>query len=84
MTWRMAALVGITVTVLIGVTVVSGFPPPLRPFAAELWRGQAEAQRAKAGSQTVSHGPSTPLLSASCAGVKGCAPKGIMSPTTAC
>jgi uncharacterized RmlC-like cupin family protein len=32
---------------------VSGFPRTLRPFAAELWRGQAEAQSTKAGSRTV-------------------------------
>jgi hypothetical protein len=36
----------------IGPYVVSGFPPPL-PATMELRRGQAEAQRAKAGSRTV-------------------------------
>jgi hypothetical protein len=49
MTWRMAVLVGIT-----GMSCV---PPPLRPFAAELWRGQAEAQSVKAGSRTVAQSP---------------------------
>jgi hypothetical protein len=33
--------------------VVSGFPPPLQSSSAELRRGQAEAQSAKAGSRTV-------------------------------
>ena len=32
--------------------VASGFPPPLRPVSAELWRGLAEAPGAKAGSRT--------------------------------
>jgi hypothetical protein len=32
---------------------MSGFPPPLRLFDAELRRDRAEAQSAKAGSRTV-------------------------------
>jgi hypothetical protein len=36
--------------------VVSGFPPALQSSSAELRRGQAEAQSAKAGSRTMSQG----------------------------
>ncbi len=37
--------------------VVSGFPPPLRLFEAELLRGRAEAHGAKAGSRNVAQQP---------------------------
>lgn len=43
------------------VSVVSGFAPPLRPFAAELWRDRAAAQGAKAGSGTLSQTPSAEM-----------------------
>jgi hypothetical protein len=49
MTWRMA--------VLVGITVASGFPPPLRTVAAELPRDLAEARSAKAGSRTFAQSP---------------------------
>jgi putative CocE/NonD family hydrolase len=58
MTIRRAACVALAWLLLASLYVVSGFPPPLRLFSAELRRDRAVARSAKAGSRTVAAGQS--------------------------